>query len=78
MTMPLHHLKLPTPKRQRWLGMPLCGTKRLARLLVPKKFSCIRDGAWMVNNQNKTSSFILNSKFITILNLVLILFPTFI
>ncbi len=37
------------------------------------RFSCIEDGAWMVTNQNKTSSFILDLKFITTLNLNLIL-----
>ncbi len=76
--MPLHHLKPPIPKRQRWLGLSLCRTKRLAKLFVPMRFSCIEDGAWTINNQNKTSSFILDSKFITKLNIVLILFIAFI
>jgi hypothetical protein len=43
--------------------MPLCETKRLARLLMLKKFSWIRDGAWTVNNQNKNLVIYFRFKF---------------
>lgn len=51
--------------------------QEMQALLMPMNFSCIKDGAWMVNNQNKTSSIILDSKLIAVLNLVLILFYYF-
>jgi len=34
------------------------------------RFSCIGNGAWMVSNQNKTSSFSLDSKFIKTKNIL--------